>query len=289
MQFNQGLAYLIRNWTGLETSLGAVSRIKTFCAETKSENLPADANEVPANFPAYGRIELKNLKASYKPEDKLVLTDVNITIEPGQRIGLCGRSGSGKSSILATIFRMLELAGEDSTITIDGLDLSTLSRQQIRRSINSIPQDPFFLRGSVRFNADPRHEHDDGAILAALERVQLAETVAAKGGLDAILDPDFFSHGQRQLFCLARAMLRKSTILVLDEATSSVDVKTDMLMQEIIRSEFKTCTILAVAHRLDTILDFDAIAVLDAGKIIEYDTPKNLLERDSAFRKLYNS
>ena len=145
------------------------------------------------------------------------------------------------------------------------------------------------MPGTVRFNADPQSLHTDAAIISAIERVKLWDLVRSKGGLDIELEPELFSHGQRQLFCLARATLRKSKIVVLDEVTSSVDAKSDALMQEVIRTEFAECTIIAVAHRLDTILDFDRIALLSNGELKELDSPRALLGRASAFRELYNS
>lgn len=182
---------------------------------------------------------------------------------------------------------MLEL--NDGSITIDGIDISTLPRQLVRERLNAIPQEPFFMKGSIRLNADPYSLHTDSSIVSAIEKVHLWEIVEGKGGLDAELDAAVFSHGQRQLFCLARAILRKSKIVVLDEVTSSVDSKSDELMQRLIREEFKDCTIIAVAHRLDTILDFDRIALLGGGELKELDTPQNLLEGPSAFRELYYS
>jgi len=180
---------------------------------------------------------------------------------------------------------MLEL--NSGTIFIDGLDVSTLPRHDVRTNLNAIPQDPYFVAGSIRLNLDPYSTSADTLIISALRKVKLLDTITANGGLDGELNPDTLSHGQRQLFCLARAILRKSKIVVLDEATSSVDRETDKLMQEIIRQEFKDCTIIAVAHRLETILDFDRIAVLDRGKLIECDSPKNLLAEDSSFKELY--
>lgn len=234
--------------------------------------------------------------------DNKALENFNLIIKPGEKIGICGRSGrqeysiiyteeannffSGKSSLILTLFRMLEL--NSGTIFIDGLDLSTIPRHYVRRNLNAIPQDPYFVAGSIRLNLDPFSTNTDALILTALRKVKLLNTIIANGGLDGELDPETMSHGQRQLFCLARAILRKSKIVVLDEATSSVDRETDKLMQEIIRQEFKDCTIIAVAHRLETILDFDRIAVLDRGDLVECDSPKNLLAKDSSFKELYD-
>jgi len=180
---------------------------------------------------------------------------------------------------------MLEL--NSGMILIDGLDLSTLPRRNIRTNLNAIPQDPYFVAGSIRLNLDPYSTSADALIISTLRKVHLLDTITSNGGLDAELDPDTLSHGQRQLFCLARAILKKSKIVVLDEATSSIDRKTDELMQRIMREEFKGCTIIAVAHRLETILDFDRIAVLDRGRLVECDSPKKLLATESAFKELY--
>jgi ATP-binding cassette subfamily C (CFTR/MRP) protein 1 len=181
---------------------------------------------------------------------------------------------------------MLEL--NSGTILIDGLDLSTLPRPRIRTQLNAIPQDPYFVAGSIRLNLDPYSTSTDALIISALRKVHLLDTITSNGGLDAELDPDTLSHGQRQLFCLARAVLRKSKIVVLDEVTSSVDRRTDELMQKIIREEFEGCTIIAVAHRLETILDFDRIAVLDRGRLVECESPEKLLAGESAFKELYD-
>ena len=180
---------------------------------------------------------------------------------------------------------MLEL--NSGSMLIDGIDLATMPRQHIRARLNAIPQEPYFIAGTIRLNLDPYEANTDNDIVVALRKVQLWDAVIFRGGLDAELDVDHFSHGQRQLFCLARAILRQSRIVVLDEATSNVDRKTDELMQKIIREEFKDQTIIAVAHRLETILDFDRIAVLEKGKLKECDTPKALLKGPSAFKDLF--
>ncbi|KAM0132971.1 hypothetical protein ACHAP3_006261 [Botrytis cinerea] len=288
MTFNQSLTLIIKEWTLMETAVGAVSRLKNFAATTVSENLPSEVETVPENWPAFGAIEFKNVKASYTSTSVPVIHDLNLSINPGEKIGLCGRSGSGKSSLVAALFRMLELH-PGSSILVDGIDISTIPRQTVRARLNAVPQDPFFLRSTIRTNADPYSVHTDLQITSALEKVQLWSLISSKGGLDAQLDTEFFSHGQRQLFCLARTILRGGRIIVLDEATSSVDSETDKLMQRVIREVFEGCTILAVAHRLDTIADFDRIVLLGNGEVVESGRFGELMEKEGAFRELYDS
>jgi ATP-binding cassette subfamily C (CFTR/MRP) protein 1 len=196
-------------------------------------------------------------------------------------------SNSGKSSLLLTLFRLLEI--DSGTIVIDGLDLQTVSRDVIRERLIAIPQDPFILSGSVRMNADPSGTSTDASIVSALTKVQLWASMEARGGLDADMQSQPLSHGQQQLFCLARVMLgrRRSSILVLDEATSNVDAETDRTMQRIVREEFASHTIITVAHRLDSIVDSDVVAVLNEGRLVEWGPPRELLGRPSLFRDLH--
>ena len=200
---------------------------------------------------------------------------------------------------------MIELS--NGKITIDGLDISRLPRETIRSRLNALPQEPFFLKGSVRQNCDPQESSSDEDILAALRKVYIWDYIEAKGGLNAEVSHDFFSHGQKQLFCLARALLHRSKIVIMDEATSryvststgitivaniattSVDVDTDKILQELVRTAFKEATVIAVAHRLETILDFDNVALIDNGVIVEYGNPLQLLARPSAFKALYET
>ncbi|EFX02174.1 ABC multidrug transporter [Grosmannia clavigera kw1407] len=323
LTFSESLTMIIRDWTVLETSLGAVARVRSFTTTTADENRPDEDQPLPEGtgdelWPSRGAIEFRNVSASYTENGKLVVRSVSLSIRPGEKVGICGRSGSGKSSLLVTLFRMLEIVpGQDGrigSIIIDGVDISRARRNDVRSRLNVIPQDPFFLpRATVRENADPWTRHDDAVVMDALQRVGLWETVMAEsGGLDALLDADAagsLSHGQRQLFCLARALLRArprtrdgsdhngsdddggcGRVIVLDEASSSVDVEADARMQAVIRSEFVGCTVLAVAHRLDTILDFDRVAVMWDGELVELGTPAELLQREGgAFKELYES
>ena len=227
-------------------------------------------------------------------ESHLVLHNVSFDIEAGQKVAICGRTGSGKSSLLLTLFRLLEL--RSGAITIDALSTSTMPRETLRSHLNIIPQDPVIFPGSVRLNAIPSllnlPSSADASIIAALTTVTLWTLISSRGGLDADMSTIPLSQGQKQLFCLARAILRRenSPILVLDEATSNVDHHTDELMQKIIREEWKGKTIIAVVHKLNTVMDFDRIAVLERGELVEFDEPAALREREGGvFKSLWES
>ncbi|KAF2177348.1 hypothetical protein K469DRAFT_755155 [Zopfia rhizophila CBS 207.26] len=285
--FSQSIKMLVTFWTTLETQIGAVARIKVFAENAVPEDLPEEKNISPQDWPLQGSINFNNVSAAYR-ENESVIKDISLCIKAGEKIGICGRTGSGKSSLIQSLFRMIEIT--DGLIIVDGLDISKIRRQEIRSRLIGVPQDPYFLCGSVRLNADPTNVSSDIGIVDALKKVQLWTVVKEKGGLDADMESLFLSHGQKQLFCLARAMVRPSKILVLDEATSSIDAKTDALMQRVIREKFSTHTIIAVAHKLETIVDFDRIVVLDGGEVVEVGEPYDLLAKpESAFSKLYYS
>ncbi|RHZ73317.1 hypothetical protein CDV55_106015 [Aspergillus turcosus] len=288
MTFNQGLTNMIKWYTSLETALGAISRVKKLEAETVSEERPSLTLElVHQEWPPSGAIEFQNVSVSYDNGSSLALRDISMLIQAGQKIGICGRTGSGKSSLILSLCQMVELSC--GSIWVDGIDLSTLSREAVRSRLNSITQEPFFIPATVRMNLDFTESLSDEVIIEALQKVQLWDFIEERGGLHVKLVADAWSLGQQQLFCLARALLKKSHILILDEVSSSTDSETDKLMQVIIRTEFADSTILSIAHRLDTILDFDKIAFLHKGSLIEFDSPTKLLEnRSSAFARLYN-
>ncbi|KAF5864601.1 hypothetical protein ETB97_007159 [Aspergillus alliaceus] len=303
--FTENLQGLVKQWTVLETSIGAVSRIRNFKATIDSEHLEFETFVPPPDWPVRGSIEFTEVVAAYKNASSRALDHISLSIKAGTKIGVCGRSGSGKSSLISSLFRLIELAS--GAITIDGLDITTLTRNSLRAHLNCIPQEPFLLPGcSVRLNIDPGAGIHDDILTDALKKVQMWGAVQELGGLDATITADTFSPGQRQLLCFARAMVRtEGKILILDEATSrsvypvlfvmreltlaffSIDTKTDEIMQSLIRTEFANHTVIAIAHRLETIVDFDEVVVIDAGRVKERGPPAELLEKKGAFAELY--
>lgn len=225
-------------------------------------------------------MSVNHLAVRYRDGLDLVLHDLSCDIRPGEKVGIVGRTGAGKSSLTLALFRIVEAAR--GRITIDGEDISHVGLLDLRSKITVMPQDAVLFSGTVRKNIDPFGLYDDARLWAALETAHLKAHVAGlKGGLDAVVAEggSNFSVGQRQLVCLARAVLRKTRILVLDEATAACDLETDELIQQTIRREFADCTVLTIAHRLGTIMDYDRILVLDQGNLAEFDTVPNLLAK----------
>ncbi|KAJ6024382.1 ABC transporter integral membrane type 1 [Penicillium herquei] len=288
MTFNSSLMQLIKFWTRMETSIGAVARVKNFVATTEPEESDIAAQvEIPASWPMNGSIQISDLTATYSPESPPVLQGISMNIKPGENIAICGSSGSGKSSLILALLRMIEI--QQGSMIVDGIDISTCSQLELRTRLNVVTQDPFIVPGSVRFNIDPFEMVSDDAIITVLSRVGLYEKIEEGGGLDMEMNSESWSMGQRQLLCLARAMLRGGKLLILDEATSSVDHQTEELMQEILDTEFSSHTILSVLHRLRYIQRYDRVAVLESGSLVEFDSSTALLSRDSRLAALYNS
>ncbi|KAG6526453.1 hypothetical protein ZIOFF_016438 [Zingiber officinale] len=274
-----------------ENSLNAVERVGTYI-ELPSEAPPVIENSrPPPGWPSAGTIRFQEVVLRYRPELPPVLHGISFKIEGSEKVGIVGRTGAGKSSMLNALFRIVEL--EQGQIFIDEYDVSKFGLWDLRKVLGIIPQSPVLFSGTVRFNLDPFNEHNDADLWEALERAHLKDVIRRNSlGLDAEVSEagENFSVGQRQLLSLSRALLRRSKILVLDEATAAVDVRTDALIQKTIREEFKSCTMLIIAHRLNTIIDCDRLLLLSAGKVLEFDTPENLLSNDgSAFSKMVQS
>ncbi|XP_066582134.1 probable multidrug resistance-associated protein lethal(2)03659 isoform X2 [Prorops nasuta] len=246
----------------------------------KKQILPPPAPRAPKNWPSEGCIKFKNIFMRYADEEPPVLKGLNIIVYPSEKIGIVGRTGAGKSSLISALFRLAKVEG---VIEIDGIDTGKICLEDLRRHVSIIPQDPVLYSGTLRRNLDPFNEFSDDALWKVLEEVELKDSVTAGGnGLESrVLDRGSnYSVGQRQLVCLARAILRNNLILMLDEATANVDPHTDNLIQRTIRKKFAKCTVLTVAHRLNTIMDSDKVLVMDKGRMAEYDHPHMLLQNN---------
>ncbi|CAF1923142.1 unnamed protein product [Rotaria magnacalcarata] len=288
MQISQSLNWLVRMASDIETNIVSVERVNEY-AELEPEAPWEIAEKKPPNdWPATGEIQLNNLTVRYRENLKLVLKGVTVNIQPGEKIGIIGRTGSGKSSLCITLFRIIEPTGGE--IIIDNVDIRRIGLHDLRSKITIIPQDAVIFAGTVRFNIDPFGTYSDAEIWTALELVHMKGRISVlNDGLSHLLTEggENLSSGERQLLCMARALLRKSKIFVLDEATAAIDMETDRLIQMTIRTAFKNATVLTIAHRLHTILDSTKILVLSAGRVKEYDEPGRLAANPtSAFAKL---
>ncbi|KAI1287112.1 ATP-binding cassette sub-family C member 3 [Halotydeus destructor] len=274
---------LVTSSADLENNLVSVERCIEY-TETPTE-APAEVEETKpkSSWPDNGIIEFKDYATRYRDGLDLVLKNLTFGVKAGEKVGIVGRTGAGKSSLTVALFRIVEPA--NGTIVIDGVDVTRIGLHSLRSGLTIIPQDPVLFTGSLRLNLDPFSVHDDSELWTALKLAHLQQFVdSLSNGLEFEISEggENLSVGQRQLVCLARALLRKSKILILDEATAAVDLETDDLIQKTIREQFADCTILTIAHRLNTILDYDRVLVMDKGTISEYDTPKILLDNTAS-------
>ncbi|XP_044271389.1 multidrug resistance-associated protein 1 isoform X7 [Tribolium madens] len=283
LQITQTLNWLVRMTSDVETNIVAVERIKEY-GEAPQEAPWEIPNKAPSLlWPENGTVQFNKYAVRYRPGLDLVLKGVNFSINGGEKVGIVGRTGAGKSSLTLALFRIIEAA--EGEILIDGINIAELGLHTLRSRLTIIPQDAVLFSGTLRMNLDPFDKHSDEEVWKALEHAHLKSFVK---GLTAGLHHEVteggenLSVGQRQLICLSRALLRKTKVLILDEATAAVDLETDDLIQKTIRSEFKNCTVLTIAHRLNTIMDSDRVVVLDNGMIVEFDSPSNLLKQQQS-------
>ncbi|XP_032233715.2 ATP-binding cassette sub-family C member 4 [Nematostella vectensis] len=282
----QGTSYGVEKASEVENEMTSVERVISY---TRLPSEPGYSRQtLPCeDWPERGAVTFRDMSLVYREGTPSALDDITLEITAKQRVGIAGRTGAGKSSLLAALFRLPEPGGE---VLIDGVDLGTIDIQAARRAMAVITQDPVLFGGTLRRNLDPFDKFTDQEIWAALESVQLLNTVRALP--DQLMyqlgeSGSTFSVGERQLLCLARALLQRCKVLVLDEATANVDYRTDRQVQQLIRSRFTGCTVLTIAHRLNTIMDYDKVIVLDKGHVVEYDTPEMLAgKQDGVFAGL---
>ncbi|ETS74012.1 hypothetical protein PFICI_13878 [Pestalotiopsis fici W106-1] len=320
MTFGNSLSFLIRVYTVVETSIGSVSRLKTFSESVVPENLPGEDVVPPPQWPMKGAIDIRGVSASYgegtvgEQSRPLALDDIHLSIGSGEKVAICGRTGRqvGKSSIILLLLRLVDpLASCSENITIDGTPLYRVDRSVLRQRIIAVPQEPVFLpnRTSFQTNLDPQGAATEADCTAVLELVGLDVVIDERGGLTAAMNADDLSQGQKQLFSLARAALRRRAqsrareaalgngsvnhdggILLLDELSSSVDRETERIMHKVIRQEFAAYTVVMISHRLEMVMDLDTVVVLDSGRVVESGKPKELIQQEgSKFKELWKS
>lgn len=283
LSVTQTLNWLVRMTSEVETNIVAAERLKEYTETVQEASWTKTENKPKEEWPEHGRIQFDNYSTRYREGLDLVLRDLSFEIEAGEKIGIVGRTGAGKSSLTLALFRIIEPAG--GKILIDGINISDLGLHDLRNKLTIIPQDPVLFSGSLRMNLDPFDKYSDEELWEALKLAHLADFVSTlKEGLsyDISEGGENLSVGQRQLVCLARALLRKTKVLVLDEATAAIDLETDEWIQSTIRSAFEHCTVITIAHRLNTVIDYSKILVLSKGKRTEYDSPQNLLNDTSS-------
>lgn len=284
LQITTYLNWLVRMSSELETNVVAVERVKEYAEKEKEAEWTLKQAAPPSSWPHEGRVEFRNYGLRYRDDMDLVLKNINVTVNGGEKVGIVGRTGAGKSSLTLGLFRINEAAKGE--ILIDGINIATIGLHDLRFKVTIIPQDPILFSGTLRMNLDPFDQYSDEDVWTSLELAHLksfVSTLPDKLNHECAEGGENLSVGQRQLVCLARALLRKSKILVLDEATAAVDLETDNLIQSTIRTQFEGCTVLTIAHRLNTIMDYTRVIVLDKGEIVECGAPATLIQKKGIF------
>ncbi|KAL3514320.1 hypothetical protein ACH5RR_027037 [Cinchona calisaya] len=279
--------FFSRWYSTLVNYIISVERIQQFMHIPPEPPAIVEDNKPPSSWPSGGRIELLDLQIRYRPNAPLVLKGITCTFREGTRTGVVGRTGSGKTTLIGALFRLVE--PYSGCIIIDGIDICSIGLKDLRSKLSIIPQEPTLFKGSIRTNLDPLGIYTDEEIWTALKKCRLKDTVSSLPNLldSSVSDEgENWSMGQRQLFCLGRVLLRRNKILVLDEATASIDSATDSILQKVIREEFSNCTVITVAHRVPTVRDSNMVVVLSFGELVEYDEPSKLMGINSFFSKL---
>ncbi|NWH60925.1 MRP1 protein, partial [Geococcyx californianus] len=287
LQITGVLNWMVRSWTEIENNIVSVERVKEYSRTPKEAPWTLNGELQDQVWLTEGRIEFRNYSLRYRPHLELALKHIHLTINGQEKIGITGRTGAGKSTLTVGLLRLVEAA--EGAILIDGLDIAQLGLHDLRNKITVIPQDPVLFSGSLRMNLDPLNQYTDADIWTALELTQLKNFVAELPDqleYQCSDQGENLSTGQKQLVCLARALLQKAKILILDEATAAVDIETDLQIQSTLRTQFKDSTVLTIAHRINTILDCDRILVLENGQIAEFDTLEHLLAQKGLFYRL---
>uniref|UniRef100_A0A8C1RE57 ABC-type glutathione-S-conjugate transporter n=1 Tax=Cyprinus carpio TaxID=7962 RepID=A0A8C1RE57_CYPCA len=281
------LSWIVRAWTDVENNIVSVERVKEYAETTKEAPWTIEDSPLPSDWPKSGSIGFQEYGLQYRRGLDWALKEISLSVNEREKVGIVGRTGAGKSSLALGIFRILEAA--KGKIFIDGINIAEIGLHQLRSRITIIPQDPVLFSGSLRMNLDPFDGYTDEEVWRALELAHLKNFVSGlpdKLNHECSEGGENLSLGQRQLVCLARALLRKTKILVLDEATAAVDLETDNLIQSTIRTQFEDCTVLTIAHRLNTIMDYTRVIVMDRGHITEMDSPNNLISQRGQFYQM---
>uniref|UniRef100_A0A8C2F3V1 ABC-type glutathione-S-conjugate transporter n=1 Tax=Cyprinus carpio TaxID=7962 RepID=A0A8C2F3V1_CYPCA len=284
LQVTGFLSWIVRSWTDVENNIVSVERVKEYADTPKEAAWTIEGSSLPPSWPQKGTIEFHDYGLQYRKGLELALKGISVHIKEREKIGIVGRTGAGKSSLALGIFRILEAA--KGQIFIDGINIAEIGLHDLRSRITIIPQDPVLFSGSLRMNLDPFDAYTDEDVWNALELAHLKNFVSElpdKLNHECSEGGENLSLGQRQLVCLARALLRKTKILVLDEATAALDLETDTLIQSTIRSQFEDCAVLTIAHRLNTIMDYTKVIVMDKGHVVEMDSPSNLIAQRGQF------